>query len=345
MPWYFLLKVKVLELKYEFRMIYKSSSLWLGIKQFYSTILDYTSWTIGINSFINFWNDKWCSTTSLENIVGLSNGASILDTVFQFWTGCDWNIPLSLQKIPHFFNHIMVGEEHDIPNWILDESSHFILKSARTFFLEPGVPYGWSKFSWSSSIPPSKTLLLWKAFHGRLPTNQHIQSKCLYICSMCTLCEKHKESIHHLFFECSNALYIWSWVRQIYLTSHFSNKDDLLSFIKSVGSHLDKLIKLVIIFSIWMIWHMRNYARFQDTIEVSRAILLIKELTCLVGNSLKASMKNDMLDFNVIKFFGINTHSGKVLRYLPVRWKFPSLGWVKINIDGAVKGYPGLATC
>ena len=32
-------------------------------------------------------------------------------------------------------------------------------------------------------------------------------------------------------------------------------------------------------FSIWMIWRMRNYARFQDKIEVSRAISVIKDLT------------------------------------------------------------------
>jgi len=50
-----------------------------------------------------FWNDKWCFTTSLANIVGLSDGASIPDTISQFWIGCDWNIPLSLQKMPHFF--------------------------------------------------------------------------------------------------------------------------------------------------------------------------------------------------------------------------------------------------
>jgi len=38
-----------------------------------------------------------------------------------------------------------------------------------------------------------------------------------------------------------------------------------------------------------------------------------------VGKSSKASMKNDMMDFSVIKFFGINTRTGKVLRPLPVR--------------------------
>jgi len=100
----------------------------------------------------------------------------------------------------------------------------------------------------------------------------------------------------------------------------FFNKDDVLSFIKSDGSPLVKFIKLdVITFSIWMIWRMRNFVRFQDKIEISRPISVIKELTCLVGNSSKAPMKNDMLDFNMIKFFGINTRTGKVLRPLPMR--------------------------
>ena len=112
--------------------------------------------------------------------------------------------------MPHFFNHIMIREEQDIPNWILNESGRFTLKSVRTFFLEPGVPGGWGKFIWSSSIPPSKTLVLWKNFHGRLRTDQHIQNKGLHICSMCSLCEKQEEYIQHLFFECSNALHIWS---------------------------------------------------------------------------------------------------------------------------------------
>jgi len=39
----------------------------------------------------------------LLHIAGLSDGASIPDTVSQFWTGCDWNIPLSLQQMPNFF--------------------------------------------------------------------------------------------------------------------------------------------------------------------------------------------------------------------------------------------------
>ena len=70
--------------------------------------------------------------------------------------------------MPHLFSHVMVRSEQDIPNWILDESGRFTLKSARTFFLDPGVPCGWSKFIWSSYLLSSKALVLWKVFHGRL---------------------------------------------------------------------------------------------------------------------------------------------------------------------------------
>jgi len=179
--------------------------------------------------------------------------------------------------MPHLFSHIMVKVEQDIPNWILDEFGRLTFKSARTIFLDPEVSCGRDKFIWSSYILSCKTLVLWKVFHGRLPTDQHIQNKGPHICSMCTLCEKHEESIQHLFFEYANALRIWNWVRHIFPIYHFSNKDDLLSFIKSDGSLLVKLIKLVVItFSIWMIWRMRNYARFQDKIEVSMAILVLK---------------------------------------------------------------------
>jgi len=69
---------------------------------------------------------------------------------------------------------------------------------------------------------------------------------------------------------------------------------------------------------------MKNCARFHDKIDVCRDILVIKDLTCLVEKSSKTSTKNDMLDFNVIKFFGINTRIGKVLCPFPVRWKFRS---------------------
>ena len=133
---------------------------------------------------------------------------------------------------------------------------------------------------------------------------------------MCTLCEKHEKYIQHLFLNVLMLCIFGVGFDRFFLLLIFLIRIIFFLFIKSDGSHLVKLIKLtVIIFSIWMIWRMRNYVRFQDKIM---AISVIKDLTCLVGNSSKTSMKNDMLDFNVINFFDINTCSGKVLRPLPV---------------------------
>jgi len=76
---------------------------------------------------------------------------------------------------------------------------------------------------------------------------------CLYSIEICiyVLCVRFVKGTRNLFnisfFDFSNTLRIWSWVRKIFLTSHFSNKDDLLVFIKSDGSPLVKLIKLVVV--------------------------------------------------------------------------------------------------
>ena len=76
--------------------------------------------------------------------------------------------------------------------------------------------------------------------------------------------------------------------------------NDLNSFIKSYGSLLINLIKLLLLkvmisFFIWMIWHMRNHVRFQVKIDLSKTISTIKDFSCLVCNSSKSFMKNDMI--------------------------------------------------
>ena len=52
-----------------------------------------------------------------------------------------------------------------------------------------------------------------------------------------------------------------------------------------------------------------------------------------------------MFNFNVLKFFDINTRNEKVLYFLPVKWEFPSPSWVKINTNGVARGSPSLAAC
>jgi len=107
-PWYFLLKARVLKSKYKLRMVYKSSSIWLEIKQLYDTILDHTSWIVGTSTFINFWNDIWRSTTSLTNIAVLFGSVSIPYTTLNFGLVVIGIFPYLYNRCLIVFNHIMV---------------------------------------------------------------------------------------------------------------------------------------------------------------------------------------------------------------------------------------------
>jgi len=74
-------------------------------------------------------------------------------------------------------------------------------------------------------------------------------------------------------------------------------------FIKSDGSPLVKLVNLIAVtLSIWMIWHMRNNIRFKQKINLHWAIKSIKDLISLAGKTFTKSMKNDILDFSMLKF-------------------------------------------
>jgi len=81
---------------------------------------------------------------------------------------------------------------------------------------------------------------------------------------------------------------------------------------------------------------MRNYDRFYNKIEVSMVILVIKDLICLVGDSSKTLMKNDMFDFNVLKCFGINTRTDKVSStfLFLLDGSFLHQAWLKLTLRG-----------
>jgi len=70
---------------------------------------------------------------------------------------------------------------------------------------------------------------------------------------------------------------------------------------------------IILVITIWMIWKMKNYTRFQQNIFIQTIKLVIR----LARNALKNTMCNDMVDFLVLK-------------------SFIDVGWVKINMDNVL---------
>lgn len=79
---------------------------------------------------------------------------------------------------------------------------------------------------------------------------------------------------------------------------------------------------------------------------MNHALDSIKGFIRLSGNASNKSMNNDIYDFSVlIFFFYISMWLGKVLQPFLVVWNFPLADWIKVNMDGADRGSPGLASC
>lgn len=103
----------------------------------------------------------------------------------------------------------MLSDLPDVPNWRMEDSGVLNQKATRNFFSSPST-CDWGMLIWSSFIPPTKSLVLWKVIHKRLPTDNEVQKRGVVLCSLCSLCREQEESIDHLFFSCPSAYFIWS---------------------------------------------------------------------------------------------------------------------------------------
>ena len=65
------------------------------------------------------------------------------------------------------------------------------------------------KWVWKSEILPKIQFLIWLCLHDGLPTAQVLGSRGLILDPVCKLCNKHYETIEHLFRGCETAHQFW----------------------------------------------------------------------------------------------------------------------------------------
>lgn len=67
---------------------------------------------------------------------------------------------------------------------------------------------------------------------------------------------------------------------------------------------------------------MRNHNRFQDLIAFTFFIFKIKEFVCM------------------LKFSNIQVRENRMVSFKDVIWQVPYVDWLKMNIDGPIRGCP-----
>lgn len=328
------------------------SSIWCGIKQHFSTVMQNVKWQVGDGRSINFWTDSWLSQSlvSLFNIPPhlhqylkarvsdfLQDGAWIIPDILKIkYPALDFE--LKNISIPFF-------QAEDQLMWDKSESGGLSLKEAYVFHNPPGHVDHWSKLLWHKLIPPSKSILVWRIINNKLPTDDNLWLRGIVNVSMSSMCGEAAETIHHLFCSCRLAKKFWNWLASVINCG--IDSDSIASILsicdKKFSSQVLDVIRACIINVFWAIWFCRNRNRFENKqIHFKTAIAMIIANVALTGNLSKGSMSS-IQDFSILKSFDIVCKPGSTEAIMQVNWFPPSCNWVKCNIDGAAKGTHGTA--
>jgi ribonuclease HI len=232
--------------------------------------------------------------------------------------------------------------------WKHSDSGDLELKQAYSFKLQQFQELPWAKRIWNLAIPPSRSLMVWRLMHHKMPTDENLMIRGCALPSMCNLCNKHIESSFHIFFECQFAIRLWFWLAGcLNITIQFTCMEDMWNLCDLNWSPQSKVtITAAIINLLNSIWSARNQARFNNKSACWRAsISWIIASTSLSGNSTSKLSTCSLRDFSFLKSFRINIHQPKIPILKEVCWRPPLLNWYKCNIDGASSGNPGNSSC
>ena len=353
-PWAVILKDRVLRKNSTIKH-HIFSSLWSSMKDEFNVIKYNTIWLLGNGKSINFWNDAWCGPPLSQSYnIPDSISALLSSTVSDYLFNNQWQIPEQLQ---HMFPNILkvttsvtipMEEREDQLLWKHSPQGTLHLKEAYSFKLQHTQELQWAKTIWSSDIPPSRSMLVWRLMHEKLPTDENLRVRGCSFPSMCSLCCRRSESSIHLFFQCPFASILWAWLsRTINLSLNFNSLEELLEVCDLSWSPQCKVvIKAAIINLFNTIWFAGNQARFNGkSISCAAAMALITSSTSLSCKNTTKATNNSIRDFTILKNFSVRTHSPKTPQQKEVIWQPPPITWLKCNIDGASKGNPGMSGC
>lgn len=269
----------------------------------------------------------------------ICNSSWILPPLFSFW-------------YPHISHEI---EGVILPNsptedrliWKHSRSGSLTLKDSYNSCRKKLPKQSWCSLIWKAFIPPKLSVLVWRIFHNKLPTDDQLQRRGIPLVSACQTCNTLScgETIAHLFSECSFAQALWQWMAGIFNTRlpGGGSWSDFWTDISGFPSQLYNMWITACLCIIQVIWKTRNSLKFQDApVNVARAMAQCKKLVITLCKDCPGHVK-DFNDLAVFSRLGIDPNFGKAPKVLDVIWRPPSI--VKVNTDGLSKKNPGLSAC
>ncbi|WCJ39165.1 DNAse I-like superfamily protein [Euphorbia peplus] len=350
---YNLLRTRFLGVLSQPRLCIGNSSIWTSLKTSYSLLWDHCFWSIGADSNLLFWTSEWIIPTVATQLrIPSANQRRLNASIMDFRVGGEWqNLPQLPNDIRDRITWVYSGgDPNDICFWQPASNGVFTLKLFYSWMQsEPINPPGF-KLIWRTSIPPSHSMVCWRAFLGYLPTHDSLRRRGIPITSRCSLCSNAMETQDHMFVHCTFSQEIWRSISSLFGRNIDSSRS-LSGLIIAAESHrfssqIQHLWFSAVVNAIWVIWFTRNKCIFEE--ERPNISMALRRLWAFIreADSLnKGATWNSIIELQILQALHLQVRSHRAPHILPVRWMNPSSGWWKVNTDASVTGSPGPAGC
>ncbi|XP_019431829.1 PREDICTED: uncharacterized protein LOC109338932 [Lupinus angustifolius] len=188
---------------------YYKSSIWPGIRDNWSLTSENAIWLVGDGHQVHFWLDNWIEEPIVDFMhIPLLLQDSLKATCASFIVGNHWLIPKLIKELhPSICSKIAATKRVDQDKliWKASADGSLSMKMAFSTFSINQNSLFWCKLIWTDFIPPSRSFLVWRLIHARLPTDENLMIRGCAMASICSLCFKHTENSSHLFLNCTYA--------------------------------------------------------------------------------------------------------------------------------------------
>jgi hypothetical protein len=188
-------------------MIAKPDFLWYG------------SFHIRNERQIHFWEDKWLGNYSFQQLYPtvyniarrrsdtVAHVLSAIPLNVSFWRYLAGNNLVLWNNLVTRIALVQLMDSEDVFWWNLHQHGQFIVHSMYTSLINNGI-VDTNRKMWKVRIPQKINIFMWYVYKRIVLTKDNLVRRNWNVSKQCSFCCK-DESIHHLFFDCYYARFVY----------------------------------------------------------------------------------------------------------------------------------------